>query len=75
MGIHQDQLKIAENELSEAMLNFCEAEAALGVAMGIYYEAKENFEQKSVAVEQARPAAYLEAVAMSNDCHVHKRRI
>jgi len=75
MGIHQDQLKIAEEELSEAMLNFCDAEAALGMAMGLYFEAKEMLDQKQTAVEQARPAADLEAVAMNNDCHVHKRRL
>lgn len=75
MGIYQEQLQLAEAEAKEAMLNFCDAEAALGMAMGTYFEAIELLEQKRAAVEQARPAADLEAVAMNNDCHVHKRRL
>lgn len=75
MGIHQDQLKIAEEELNEAMLNFCDAEAALGMAMGLYFEAKEMLDQKHAAVEQARPAAILEAATMDAGCLYRKKRI
>lgn len=66
MGIHQERVHLAETEEKEAMLNFCNAEADLDMALGIYYEAKEVLSRKRAAVEQAITEADLDLVEGDN---------
>ena len=75
MRSYQEQLKIAKAELKEALLDYCDAEAALNITAWTYFEAQEVLKTKREAVERAIPPVVLESIVTNNDYRSRKKRL